>query len=125
VTGGVRRSKRLRNQERSATTKKDGRSNPSRHRMQTARVCLLPTSAAHRTCRARYCVRLIAPASLAGYCVRLIIPRHTGGGLCAVRSTRAQHTRQFGAREGVVFPGDPVARTGYILPPSCTSLSGR
>jgi hypothetical protein len=43
-----------------------------------------------------YCVGLITPASLAGYCVRLIIPRQTGGELLAVRSTRAQHPRQFG-----------------------------
>jgi len=31
------------------------------------------------------------PTKLAGYCVRLIIPRQYGGGLLAVRSTRAQY----------------------------------
>src|SRR5262249_32255965 len=37
-----------------------------------------------------------------------------------------QIPRQFGAGERVVFPHDPVERTGYLLPPSCTreSFSG-
>jgi hypothetical protein len=36
---------------------------------------------------------------------RLIIPHQTGGGLLAVRSTRAQHPRQYGgANCGTQYP---------------------